>query len=79
MQQNHPTASSLIILKKTQGSVWREAGRSTVCVTPEWLSKSFGEGEYELRLKRGNRVVCMVGVNTQDVRERRERDRRRDD
>lgn len=54
--------STVIILKKMQGSVWRETGRTTVCPTPEWLSSSYGAGEYELRLKRGNRVVCMVGV-----------------
>lgn len=54
--------STVIILKKMQGSVWRETGRTTVCPTPEWLCSSYGAGEYELRLKRGNRVVCMVGV-----------------
>jgi hypothetical protein len=54
--------TTVIILKKMQGSVWRETGRTTVCPTPEWLSSSYGAGEYELRLKRGNRVVCMVGV-----------------
>lgn len=54
--------TTVIILKKMQGSVWRETGRTTVCPTPEWLSESYGAGEYELRLKRGNRVVCMVGV-----------------
>ena len=54
--------TTVIILKKMQGSVWRETGRTTVCPTPEWLTASYGAGEYELRLKRGNRVVCMVGV-----------------
>jgi hypothetical protein len=54
--------TTVIILKKMQGSVWRETGRTTMCPTPEWLSASYGAGEYELRLKRGNRVVCMVGV-----------------
>jgi hypothetical protein len=58
------SSSTVIILKKMQGSVWREAGRTGVCPTPEWLTSSFGNGEYELRLKTGNRVVCMVGVDT---------------
>jgi hypothetical protein len=58
------SSSTVIILKKMQGSVWREAGRTGMCPTPEWLTSSFGNGEYELRLKAGNRVVCMVGVDT---------------
>lgn len=57
-------SSTVIILKKMQGSVWRETGRTGVCPTPEWLQQSYGQGEYELRLKAGNRVLCMVGVNT---------------
>ncbi|MEN9580278.1 MAG: hypothetical protein RJA70_3287 [Pseudomonadota bacterium] len=60
-----PVSSTVIILKKMQGSVWRETGRTGVCPTPEWLHSSYGQGEYELRLKAGNRVLCMVGVNTQ--------------
>lgn len=55
--------STVIILKKMQGSVWRETGRTGVCPTPEWLQASYGHGEYELRLKSGNRVLCMVGVH----------------
>ena len=67
-RNNEPQVSAdvrttVIILKKMQGSVWRETGRTTVCPTPEWLTASYGAGEYELRLKRGNRVVCMVGVS----------------
>ncbi len=66
MQQTQlPLSSTVIILKKTQGSVWREQGRTGVCPTPEWLLSSYGSGEFELRLKAGNRVLCMVGVNTE--------------
>lgn len=65
-----PLSSTVIILKKMQGSVWREAGRTGLCPTPEWLSSSFGVGEYELRLKSGNRVLCMVGVDTQAALDR---------
>ncbi len=59
-----PLGSTVIILKKMQGGVWREAGRTGVCPTPEWLLDTHGVGEFELRLKQGNRVLCMVGVNT---------------
>lgn len=62
--QDTTRTSTVIILKKMQGSVWRETGRTGVCPTPEWLVSSYGEGEYELRLRVGNRVLCMVGVNT---------------
>jgi hypothetical protein len=60
-----PLGSTVIILKKMQGKVWREAGRTGMCPTPEWLRQSYGTGEYELRLKSGNRVLCMVGVDTE--------------
>lgn len=60
-----PLGSTVIILKKMQGKVWREAGRTGLCPTPEWLRQSYGMGEYELRLKHGNRVLCMVGVDTE--------------
>jgi len=63
-RQESLRSSTVIILKKMQGSVWRETGRTGVCPTPEWLYSSYGEGEYELRLKSGNRVLCMVGVDT---------------
>lgn len=63
--------SIVIILKKMQGSVWRETGRTSVCPTPEWLTSSYGEGEYELRLKCGNRVLCMVAVDTVSKQTRR--------
>jgi len=50
----------VIILKKTQGSVWSEAGRTPLCPTIGWLRDTYGVGQYELRLKLGNRVVCMT-------------------
>jgi hypothetical protein len=50
----------VIILRKTQGSVWREAGRTELCPTLDWLRERFGHGEYELQLKLGSRIVCMV-------------------
>jgi hypothetical protein len=50
----------VIILKKTQGSVWSEAGRTPLCPTVGWLRDNYGVGQYELRLKLGNRVVCMT-------------------
>jgi hypothetical protein len=65
MQQVLPLGSTVIVLKKMQGSVWREAGRTGKCPTPDWLRESYGTGEYELRLKAGNRVLCMVGVDTE--------------
>jgi hypothetical protein len=52
----------VIILRKTQGSVWREAGRTELCPTLDWLRERFGHGEYELQLKLGNRIVCMVNA-----------------
>ena len=63
-RQEPSRSSTVIILKKMQGSVWRETGRTGMCPTPEWLLSSYGNGEYELRLKSGNRVLCMVGVDT---------------
>jgi hypothetical protein len=65
LQTKLPLDPTVIILKKMQGAVWREAGRTGVCPTPDWLRSSYGVGQYELRLKRGNRVLCMVGVNTE--------------
>lgn len=68
MQQiKTPAKSTVIILEKMQGGVWREVGRTDVCPTPDWLRASYGKGEYELRLKRGNRVLCMVGVDTEST------------
>lgn len=67
MSERNGSNSTVIILKKMQGSVWREAGRTGKCPTPEWLVASYGNGEYELRLKAGNRVVCMVGVETESA------------
>jgi hypothetical protein len=72
-ERNGLSSSTVIILKKMQGSVWREAGRTGICPTPEWLTTSFGNGEYELRLKTGNRVVCMVGVDTEAATRRHAR------
>lgn len=53
-------APIVIILKKTQGSVWSEAGRTPLCPTHAWLRDNYGVGQYELRLKLGNRIVCMT-------------------
>lgn len=53
-------APIVIILKKTQGSVWSEAGRTPLCPTIAWLRDTYGVGQYELRLKLGNRIVCMT-------------------
>ena len=53
-------APIVIILKKTQGSVWSEAGRTPLCPTIAWLRDTYGIGQYELRLKLGNRIVCMT-------------------
>ncbi len=63
-----PLSSTVIILKKMQGAVWREQGRTGLCPTPEWLRDGYGEGEYELRLKSGNRILCMVAVRTDSAR-----------
>jgi hypothetical protein len=53
----------VLILKKTQGSVWSEAGKTPLCPTHGWLRDTYGAGEYELRLKLGNRIVCMAKAN----------------
>jgi hypothetical protein len=50
----------VIILKKTQGSVWSEAGRTPLGPTLGWLRTNYGAGQYELQLKRGNRILCMT-------------------
>lgn len=50
----------VLILKKTQGSVWSEAGRTPLCPTVGWLMDTYGTGQYELRLKLGNRILCMA-------------------
>jgi hypothetical protein len=57
------SAPVVLILKKTQGSVWSEAGRTPLCPTHGWLRDTYGAGEYELRLKLGNRIVCMAKAN----------------
>jgi len=56
-------APVVIILKKTQGSVWSEAGRTPLCPTLGWLRDTYGTGQYELRLKLGNRIVCMANAD----------------
>jgi hypothetical protein len=53
------TDHSVLILKKIQGSAWSEAGRTRLCPTLEWLLSRYGEGQYELRLKQGARVLCI--------------------
>jgi len=57
---NADAAAIVLILKKTQGSVWSEAGKTPLCPTVGWLRDTYGAGSYELRLKLGNRVVCMA-------------------
>ena len=54
--------SVVIVMKQVAGSAWREAGRTGLCPTPEWLHQSFGEGQFELHLKRGNRIVCFTAA-----------------
>lgn len=56
-------AAVVIILKKTQGSVWSESGRTPLCPTIGWLRDTYGAGQYELRLKLGNRIVCMANAD----------------
>jgi hypothetical protein len=58
------TSAVVIVLKKVQGGVWREAGRTGLCPTPLWLAREFGAGDYELRLKSGPRVLCIASVST---------------
>jgi hypothetical protein len=55
-------AAVVLILKKTQGSVWSEAGRTPLCPTVGWLRDTYGAGQYELRLELGNRVLCMANA-----------------
>jgi hypothetical protein len=52
----------VLILKKTQGSVWSEHGRTRLCPTPEWLRDHYGAGQFELRLKVAGRTLCMASV-----------------
>jgi hypothetical protein len=49
----------VLILKKIQGSVWSEAGRTPLCPTLAWLSEKYGAGQFELRLQQGQRVLCI--------------------
>jgi hypothetical protein len=55
-------APVVLILKKTQGSVWSEAGRTALCPTLSWLRDTYGAGQYELRLEQGNRILCMTNA-----------------
>jgi len=50
----------VIIVKKSQGSVWSESGRTHLCPTLDWLLENHGAGQYELRLRQGNRILCMA-------------------
>jgi hypothetical protein len=65
---NEPAAGAanaapvVLILKKSQGSVWSEAGRTPLCPTVGWLRDNYGTGQYELRLKLGNRILCMANA-----------------
>jgi hypothetical protein len=52
----------VIILRNVAGSAWLEAGRTTLCPTPEWIAENYGDGRYELRLMRGREVLCVVRV-----------------
>ena len=49
----------VLILKKIQGGVWSEAGRTPLCPTLAWLSEKYGAGQFELRLQHGQRVLCI--------------------
>jgi hypothetical protein len=60
-------APVVLILKKTQGSVWSEAGRTPLCPTLSWLRDNYGAGQYELRLKQGNRILCMVNAECKAI------------
>ena len=54
-----PVAHFVLVLKKIQGSVWSEAGRTPLCPTVAWLTERYGVGQYELRLQQGPRVLCI--------------------
>lgn len=60
----NPEASEtqVVLLKKSQGSVWLEMGRTTLCPTISWLTERYGSGQYELRLRSGNRILCMTNA-----------------
>jgi hypothetical protein len=53
----------VLVLKKIQGSVWSEAGRTPLCPTVAWLAERYGSGQYELRLQHGSRVLCICKVD----------------
>jgi hypothetical protein len=53
----------VLVLKKIQGSVWSEAGRTPLCPTVAWLAERYGSGQYELRLQHGLRVLCICKVD----------------
>jgi hypothetical protein len=52
----------VLVLKKIQGSVWSEVGRTPLCPTVAWLVEKYGSGQYELRLQLGSRVLCICKV-----------------
>jgi hypothetical protein len=62
LESPHPI---VIVLKKVQGGVWREAGRTGLCPTARWIARQFGVGEYELRLKSGPRVLCIATLSAE--------------
>jgi len=49
----------VLILKKIQGGVWSEVGRTALCPTVAWLSQQHGAGQYELRLHQRTRMLCI--------------------
>lgn len=59
----------VIILKKTQGSVWSEHGRTRLCPTHEWLRKRHGSGQFELRLLQRGRILCIASAEAMDSNE----------
>lgn len=57
--------TQVVLLKKSQGSVWLEMGRTSLCPTVSWLSDKYGAGQYELRLRHGNRTLCMTSATAE--------------
>src|SRR4051794_3404102 len=62
-----PVGHFVLVLKKIQGSVWSEAGRTPLCPTVAWLSERYGAGQYELRLQQGPRVLCICKADCSRV------------
>ena len=55
----------VLILKKIQGSVWSEVGRTQLCPNLAWLAEQHGSGQYELRLQLGSRVLCICKADAE--------------